>query len=177
VAASIVVPARVRSMSRAQVAAAGARTAPRGVGLAPVVPLPFRGTAADAVAPAVPDGTSRQTPAERSTGSAQVRAHLRVVPSRGRSRVALRRRLIAMLAAVLVVGVAVGMGRAALADPADPVALGHVVLQPGETLWDIAVRSAPPGGDPRRQLDVLRRLNGFGPGALDAWTVVLVPAP
>ena len=53
---------------------------------------------------------------------------------------------------------------------------GHVVLQPGETLWDVAVRSAPAGVDPRRQLDDIRRVNGFGPGAHDAWTVVLIPA-
>jgi hypothetical protein len=79
------------------------------------------------------------------------------------------------LAVALLLGA--GVARAALDGPAETVVAGHVVLQPGETLWDIAVRSAPAGVDPRRQLDTLRRLNGFGPGAaLDAWTVVLIPA-
>jgi len=75
-----------------------------------------------------------------------------------------------------LVATGVGLAASALAAPTDPAVGGHVVLQPGETLWDIAVRSAPAGTDPRTQLDTLRRLNGLGAGALDAWTVVLLPA-
>jgi hypothetical protein len=82
------------------------------------------------------------------------------------------------LAVVLVTGaLVVGLARPLLAGAEVPQAAGHVVLQPGETLWDVAVRSAPADVDPRAQLEALRRLNGFGTGPLDAWTVVLVPAP
>ena len=76
--------------------------------------------------------------------------------------------LVAMLAAVLTLGVA------SASSPELEVG-SHVVLQPGETLWDIAVRSAPPGVDARRQLADIRRINGFRGGSLEAWTVVLLP--
>jgi Tfp pilus assembly protein FimV len=169
-AASSFVPARTRPRTRRgprELAAhAAARTAPRGPGLALVVPLPVRATIPGATAPlAVPD-----------VPAATERPALRVVapvahPRRGVRTVA------AILAGLLVLGGGSVLLRTVLAGPAEPVAAGHVVLQPGETLWDIAVRSAPAGVDARRQLDRIRRLNGFGPGALDAWTVVLVPAP
>ena len=172
-AASIVIPARTRTRPRLHLgaahgergtaAAAAARTAPRGAGLAPVVPLPLR------------DPVSRLDPAAR-TPAAAPRPRLAVVPPAVRRGPVVARRLVAVLAtaAVLAVGVVTIAGGAV--DPGEPVAAGHVVLQPGETLWDVAVRSAPAGVDPRRQLDTLRRLNGFGSGPLDAWTVVLIPA-
>jgi hypothetical protein len=85
------------------------------------------------------------------------------------------RRAVVLLAVVALFVGGAGMAASALATPTDPPVGGHVVLQPGETLWDIAVRSAPVGTDPRTQLDTIRRLNGLGAGALDAWTVVLLP--
>jgi hypothetical protein len=88
-----------------------------------------------------------------------------------------RDRLVALLAAGLLVALVVlAAAGAATAGSDVPEIAGQVVLQPGETLWDVAVRSAAPGVDPRRQMDALRQLNGFGPGALDPWTVVLIPA-
>ncbi len=88
------------------------------------------------------------------------------------------RRIVAALVAAAVLAVTAMAVTGAVAERAAlPEVAGHVVLQPGETLWDVAVRSAPAGVDPRRQLDTIRRLNAFGPGALDAWTVVLIPAP
>jgi hypothetical protein len=91
-------------------------------------------------------------------------------------RVFVRRRIavLAALLAVLLLGTVVGLGAAAASAP-DLEVGGQVVLQPGETLWDVAVRSAPPGVDARRQLADIRRLNGFSGGSLDAWTVVLLP--
>ena len=62
-----------------------------------------------------------------------------------------------------------------LAGLEDPVA-GHVVAAPGDTLWDIAVATAPDGVDARRQLASLRELNGLEGAHLDAWAVVLIPA-
>jgi Tfp pilus assembly protein FimV len=172
-AASIIVPARTRRGPREVVARAAARTAPQGQGLAVVVPLPTRtavaGTAGGAAPHAVPlvvhDAlTAPQRPALRVVApSARPRTGLRIVAS--------------LLAGLLVLGAGATLLRTVLAAPTEPVAAGHVVLQPGETLWDVAVRSAPAGVDTRRQLDAIRRLNGFGPGTLDAWTVVLIPAP
>jgi len=161
-AASIVVPTRTAQSPRALAARAAARSAPRGTGLAAVVALPVPASAA---------------PAPRSPASplTERRPGLRVVAPVVRRRRGGARLVAGGLAVALLLGA--GVARAALDGPAETVVAGHVVLQPGETLWDIAVRSAPAGVDPRRQLDTLRRLNGFGPGAaLDAWTVVLIPA-
>jgi len=166
-AASTYIPAPRVAMPvpRALAAVAAARTAPRGSGLAPVVPLPLRGDVASDSGP-VP------VPASRSAATAP---SLRIVaaPAGGRTR---RRTLgLAVLAATVVLGLS-ALVSSAVAGPAEIAVAGHVVLQPGETLWDVAVRSAPAGVDPRRQLDDIRRVNGFGPGALDAWTVVMIPA-
>ena len=166
-AASIIVPARTRRGPREVVARAAARTAPQGPGLAVVVPLPTRTAVArtgHGVEPLVEPVAAPQRPALRVVAPvARPRTGLRIVAS--------------LLAGLLLLGAGATLMRTVLAAPAEPVAAGHVVLQPGETLWDVAVRSAPAGVDTRRQLDAIRRLNGFGPGTLDAWTVVLIPAP
>lgn len=88
-----------------------------------------------------------------------------------------RRRAVAILALVLVAFLlTVAIGRVgAQADLADKVA-GHAVVQPGESLWEVAVATAPEGVDARRHLDDLVRLNGFESSQVDAWTVVLLPA-
>lgn len=167
-AASIVVPARRRPHRSAHrghgaAAAATARTAPRGAGLAPVVALPVGGSVVPADLPA-------------RDATAAPRPRLVVVPPPARRDAGARRRLVAILAVTVLLAVGMATVAGGASDPGEPVAAGHVVLQPGETLWDVAVRSAPTGVDPRRQLDTLRRLNGFGSGPLDAWTVVLIPA-
>jgi hypothetical protein len=101
---------------------------------------------------------------------------LRAVPASPQARRARLTLVLAAAAAAAVLTLAVsGLIGAVPADGQQAVA-GHVVLQPGETLWDVAVRSAPAGVDPRKQLDDIRRVNGFGPGAHAAWTVVLIPA-
>ena len=89
----------------------------------------------------------------------------------------LRRRLVALAGLVLLLTmVTVAVGRVgAEAELADRVA-GHAVLAPGDTLWDVAVSSAPDGVDPREQLAAIRVLNGFEGASVDAWTVVLLPA-
>jgi len=170
-AASTFVPARrSTTVPRALASAAAARTAPRGVGLAPVVALPVRGAMA-LEAGAQPAAA----PTSRSAQAAQAAPALRLAPAPAPARS--RTRTVALAAAVAaVVLAATGVVGTALAGSAELEVAGHVVLQPGETLWDVAVRSAPAGVDPRRQLDDLRRVNGFGPGALDAWTVVLIPS-
>ncbi len=88
-----------------------------------------------------------------------------------------RRRLVAVVLLVLLVTAAlVAIGQiGADAELADRVA-GHVVVEPGETLWDVAVASAPDGFDTRRQLEAIRELNHLHGSHVDAWSVVLLPA-
>lgn len=124
----------------------------------------------------------RPKPSARTRGhgpsSARATAQLAAsAPRRRTSLVHLRRRAVALIALVAVVfAFTVAIGRVgAEAELADPVA-GHVVVAPGETLWDVAVETAPDGVDPRRQLASLRELNGLDGGHLDAWAVVLIPA-
>ena len=98
--------------------------------------------------------------------------------SRGVSRVALVRRRVSALAALLllVIVLTVAVGRVgAEAELADPVA-GHVVIAPGDTLWDVAVATAPDGVDPREQLAAIRALNGLDGTTVGSWSVVLLPA-
>lgn len=94
------------------------------------------------------------------------------------SRATLRRRRLAMLLSLLVLSslLTVAIGRVgAQAELADPVA-GHAVVEPGDTLWDVAVETAPNGVDPREQLAAIRGLNGLDSSAVTPWTVVLLPA-
>jgi hypothetical protein len=118
----------------------------------------------------------RPAPDDRSVPQVEVEgqaATLRLVAPRARG----GRRTVVRVAAALLVAVLAAVLTLGVASASSPeLEVGsHVVLQPGETLWDIAVRSAPPGVDARRQLADIRRINGFGGGSLEAWTVVLLP--
>lgn len=87
----------------------------------------------------------------------------------------LRRRLTVvagLLAAALALTLLIG-NAGAQAGLEDRVA-GHVVVQPGQTLWEVATAHAPSGTDPRAYLSELRELNGLD-GDVAAWTVVLLP--
>jgi hypothetical protein len=87
-----------------------------------------------------------------------------------------RRAALWLAGLVLAAGLG-GVAVRATAAPEAPLAAGHVVLAPGETLWDVAVRTAGPGVDPRAQLRDLILLNDLDPAvAPAAWTVVLLPA-
>lgn len=88
-----------------------------------------------------------------------------------------RRRLIALVALVaLSILLSVLIGRVgAQAELIEPVA-GHAVVTPGDTLWDVAVDTAPNGVDPRQHLAAIRALNGLDGSAVAPWTVVLLPA-
>jgi hypothetical protein len=86
------------------------------------------------------------------------------------------RRRLAALAVLVVVLIVVAWGRVgAQADLAERVD-GHVVVQPGQTLWDVAAATAPVGVDTREQLAALQELNGLSAADVEAWTVVLLPA-
>ena len=174
-AASSVIPARTSVRpDRSTIARTAARTAPRGSGLAPVVSLPLRD---DRVRDdRVGRGRAAPAPAPHAPAEPADAPRLRIVAPPRRRGLRPRRRAVVACVTVLVAVALLGAARGVLAQPEVAVAAGHVVLAPGETLWDVAVRSAPAGVDPREQLEAIRRLNGFGSTALDAWTVVLIPA-
>lgn len=89
-----------------------------------------------------------------------------------------RRRRVAVLLVLVGVLVALGAvigGVGAQAELEDPVA-GHVVVTPGDTLWEIAVDTAEDGVDPRAQLTAIQELNGLTGAEVEAWTVLLLPA-
>jgi len=87
-----------------------------------------------------------------------------------------RRRLVvvvALLAFTTLLTMSIGRVGAS-AELADPVA-GHAVVAPGDTLWEVAVDTAPNGVDPREQLAAIQDLNGLDGSALAPWSVVLLP--
>jgi len=102
---------------------------------------------------------------------------LRLVARRPSPATFWRRRVAA--AAGLVVAVLVLLGgfgqfdvAAGLADRVD----GHVIVEPGQTLWDVAAQTAPDGVDVRAHLAAIEDLNGIRADDLRAWNVVLLPA-
>jgi hypothetical protein len=88
-----------------------------------------------------------------------------------------RRRAVAVAAlVVLAFLLTVAIGRVGAGAELEDRVAGHVVVSPGETLWDVAVATAPEGVDVRRHLADLEHLNGFRAADVGAWTVVLLPA-
>jgi hypothetical protein len=125
------------------------------------------------MSPQVIDAPARAT--------ARVDERVRAVAEGGRPpssrRLFWRRRVVVVVcllaAAFLLTGLISRVG--AEAELENKVA-GHVVVQPGETLWDVAVETAPDGMDAREHLDAVRDLNGLSGSHVEAWTVVLIPA-
>lgn len=103
---------------------------------------------------------------------------LRPRPAPTPRRVFWRRRAVVGLAlVVLAVAVMAVFGAPGEIAPTTPAAVATVTLQPGDTLWDVAVAATPDGGDPRVMLERIRALNGFAGDAVPAWTVVVLPTP
>jgi hypothetical protein len=68
----------------------------------------------------------------------------------------------------------------AVVIPSAPPPTGRtttVLVEPGDTLWEVAVAATPDGGDPRVSLARIRDLNGLDASTVAAWTTVVVPAP
>ncbi len=115
----------------------------------------------------VPEPSSSDAPPSRRPGSGPTA-----------SRATYRRRRIVVVTALLLLVLLAGvvLGRVtAQAQLEDPIAGQHVV-EPGQTLWQVAVDTAPDGVDPRRQLHELRQLNDVDGGHVEAWTVLQIPA-
>ena len=85
----------------------------------------------------------------------------RAVARRRRQELIEARRRLALVVAVVVVvaGVLLGGGTGGTAVASKQGAPASVVLQSGETLWDVASEFAPPGVDPRAYVDALQDLN------------------
>ena len=93
------------------------------------------------------------------------------------SRRAARRRHRTGLAAVAVAVLALtlmGGGREAIA-PAEGRGRSTVVVQPGETLWDVAERHAPEGSDLRVYVATLTDLNDLDGGLVQAGARLRLP--
>lgn len=52
---------------------------------------------------------------------------------------------------------------------------GNVVVEPGQTLWEVAAATAPEGVDTRAQVAEIRQLNGLASSELEPWSVLLLP--
>lgn len=82
--------------------------------------------------------------------------------------------VVLVLAALFVLATG---GAGAGADPQQPAIVGSATVEPGQTLWDVAVAHAPHGSDPRAYLTKIRDVNEVDAGSIRPWTVVLLPAP
>ncbi len=89
-----------------------------------------------------------------------------------------RRRLGVLLVLAALVGLAVQtIADAPVAAPeVAPVSATTVVVQPGQTLWDVAEEHAPADVGPAAYVRELAELNGVTNGALEAWQVLRLPA-
>ena len=56
-----------------------------------------------------------------------------------------------------------------------PASTATAVVEPGETLWDVAAEHAPAGVAPDAYVRELAELNGITNGAVDAWQVLRLP--
>lgn len=102
---------------------------------------------------------------------------LRLVSRRPSPATFWRRRIVVtaglVLAGLVLLG---GFGQVdASADLADRVD-GHAIIEPGQTLWDIAVMTAPDGVDARAHLAAIEDLNGIRADDVRAWNVILLPS-
>jgi nucleoid-associated protein YgaU len=92
-----------------------------------------------------------------------------------RERVQRRRRILAAVVTVGLAAVLVGGFVGGEASPASkPDAPAAVVVDRGETLWDIAARYGPEDGDPRAYIEALEELNGLH-GTLRAGDRIKLP--
>lgn len=89
-----------------------------------------------------------------------------------------RGRLVVLAAALAVIAfavVALGPSVVATGERGDVPATTVVTVQPGQTLWQIAVE-ANPAGDPRRTVDDIMRMNALSSaGALQMGRELAVP--
>ena len=108
---------------------------------------------------------------------------LRLVPSPPRTLApsgplqAWRRRIGALLVLVATVVLVVEAVAGPVVAPQEvvPASTATVVVEPGQTLWDVAGQHAPAGVDTAAYVRELAELNGIDNGAVDAWQVLRLP--
>ena len=83
--------------------------------------------------------------------------------------------LLLVLATLVLVAFSIGRTSADAGSGTPRVARPTTVVQPGETLWEIARRVAP-GADPRATVERLTRLNHLGGGPIVAGQRLVLPA-
>ena len=87
-----------------------------------------------------------------------------------------RRRLgVVAIVALLTAALTLAVGDLGATADAGAAPTAYAVVEPGQTLWDVAVDSAPQGTDPRDYLHRIEELNGLETAAVPAWTVVVLP--
>lgn len=86
----------------------------------------------------------------------------------------LRRTASVIIVIMAVFGLLLASGPTGSSQAGPKAGKRSVVLQPGETLWEVAARSAPPGVDVRAFVDKLIELNG-GSAAVSAGTRIKLP--
>lgn len=85
-----------------------------------------------------------------------------------------RRVLMAVVTLPLALALLAGATRTASAADRRPL-VSTVVVQPGQTLWQIAETIAP-AQDPRATVYQIEQLNGMATAHVDAGTLLVVPA-
>ncbi|WP_022881809.1 LysM peptidoglycan-binding domain-containing protein [Gryllotalpicola ginsengisoli] len=80
-----------------------------------------------------------------------------------------------LVAAALFYGVASGGAAATSGGGVAPAEFGHVTVEPGQSLWQIAERVAP-HDDPRDVIDEIVDLNGLQSSSLSPGQTLAIPA-
>lgn len=88
----------------------------------------------------------------------------------------LRRALVVLIAVIAVLAVTAGMRVASGAETGDTARLEMTVILPaGQTLWDLAGRYAPDGGDRSMWVQQVATRNDLDPRAILPGTPLLIP--
>jgi|GEM_PF-4076656 len=109
----------------------------------------------------------------------QPTALISVVPQRTGLRLTRRGRtlLAIVLLAVVSATAIVGALRATAAPSAPPVGWVEVIVQPGDSLWGLAVEAGQDEGDPRAVMADIRSVNSLRTSSLAAGDRIWVPKP
>lgn len=109
-------------------------------------------------------------------GAVVVRFPLAVARARARQarrRYALRRLVVGLVLIGIPAGVLATGGESM--EPAAASSGETVVVQPGDTIWEIAQVRTPAGTDPRAFVDAIIALNGLDGGVLEAGDELEMP--
>ena len=108
-----------------------------------------------------------------------VQARTSAGPERAALRLTARGRVLLALFGAVVLSVVLGIGHLPASHagdrPTTPPKTATVVVQPGQTLWQIASRVAP-GTDPRTTVHRIEELNGLTTATVSAGQRLYVPA-